>query len=98
MTLKNRKYYQLVASLAEKKRQQASESLKLVGSLPQQLLPPKQAETPNLSTMPLKTEEELAKEIEERSKMISPLEALQLTSEQTSSTSSWEPFLPRSKL
>lgn len=92
MNLKTRKYYQLVATLAEKRRQQVSENLKLVGSLPQQLLP-NQAEEPSFQ---MKTEDELAMEQLERSKMISPLEALQQTSGDTDG--SWEPFRPRSRL
>lgn len=101
MDLKTRKYIQLAASLAYKKRQQASESLKLVGSLASQLLPeeagPRGISGVEARVLPLKTEEELAKMQEERAQMLSPLEALQQEAS-SETTDGWEPFRPRSRL
>jgi len=95
MNMKTRRYFQLIQDLNAKKRQQLSENVKLVGDLPQQLVPgaPTQQEPETkLRDYVQISDEELKKRLEDREKMVSPLDLLAQQEAEESSEEGWVPF------
>jgi len=106
MNLKTRRYYQLIQDLNAKKRQQLSENVQLVGSLPSTLLNADQAAQqqqqlpqPKLEDLITLTQEDRENLERENANTVSPLEVLRESDNEQDAEEGWRPFpAPRSRL